>query len=116
MGTSLLAMPWALQQAGLVLGIFLMLLMAAIAFYTAYRVVQSPQSLGNANVCVVAHRSHSEGGYCAGSLWSEEAHGERPVFLPGTKEDYGARPVFLPGTKEDYGERHVRLTGARKSS
>lgn len=46
MGTSLLAMPWALQQAGLVLGILLMLLMAGIAFYTAYRVVQSPQSLG----------------------------------------------------------------------
>lgn len=45
MGTSLLAMPWALHQAGLVLGILLMLLMAGIAFYTAYRVVQSPQSL-----------------------------------------------------------------------
>ncbi|KAF7635347.1 hypothetical protein Mgra_00005171 [Meloidogyne graminicola] len=44
-GTSLLAVPWALQQAGLVLGIFLMLVMAAIAFYTAYRIVQSPTSL-----------------------------------------------------------------------
>uniref|UniRef100_A0A915P5Y4 Amino acid transporter transmembrane domain-containing protein n=1 Tax=Meloidogyne floridensis TaxID=298350 RepID=A0A915P5Y4_9BILA len=39
-GTSLLAVPWALQQAGLVLGIFLMLLMAGIAFYTAYRIIE----------------------------------------------------------------------------
>uniref|UniRef100_A0A914EHN2 Amino acid transporter transmembrane domain-containing protein n=1 Tax=Acrobeloides nanus TaxID=290746 RepID=A0A914EHN2_9BILA len=45
MGTSLLAMPWALNQAGLVFGIFLMLAMAFIAVYTAYRVVQSPQNL-----------------------------------------------------------------------
>lgn len=45
MGTSLLAMPWALYQAGLGLGIFLMLFMAFIAFYTAYRVVESPQGL-----------------------------------------------------------------------
>nr|CAD2174833.1 unnamed protein product [Meloidogyne enterolobii] len=44
-GTSLLAVPWALQQAGLVLGIFLMLLMAGIAFYTAYRIIESPNSL-----------------------------------------------------------------------
>jgi len=41
----LLAVPWALQQAGLVLGIFLMLLMAGIAFYTAYRIIESPNSL-----------------------------------------------------------------------
>uniref|UniRef100_A0A915LFK5 Amino acid transporter transmembrane domain-containing protein n=1 Tax=Meloidogyne javanica TaxID=6303 RepID=A0A915LFK5_MELJA len=39
------AVPWALQQAGLVLGIFLMLLMAGIAFYTAYRIIESPNSL-----------------------------------------------------------------------
>jgi sodium-coupled neutral amino acid transporter 9 len=45
MGTSLLAMPWALYQAGLGLGILLMLLMALVAFYTAYRVVESPQGL-----------------------------------------------------------------------
>lgn len=45
MGTSLLAMPWALQQAGLGLGLILMLLMAFIALYTAYRIVQSPQGL-----------------------------------------------------------------------
>lgn len=45
MGTSLLAMPWALYQAGLGLGILLMLIMALIAFYTAYRVVESPQGL-----------------------------------------------------------------------
>jgi sodium-coupled neutral amino acid transporter 9 len=47
MGTSLLAMPWALQQAGLGLGIFLMLFMAAIALYTAYRVIESPKGIGN---------------------------------------------------------------------
>lgn len=43
---SLLTLPWALQQAGLILGVFLMLTMAAVAFYTAYRVVESPKSLG----------------------------------------------------------------------
>uniref|UniRef100_A0A914XPY3 Amino acid transporter transmembrane domain-containing protein n=1 Tax=Plectus sambesii TaxID=2011161 RepID=A0A914XPY3_9BILA len=46
MGTSLLAMPWALYQAGLGLGLFLMLAVAALALYTAYRIVESPQGLG----------------------------------------------------------------------
>lgn len=66
MGTSLLAMPWALHQAGLVLGILLMLLMAGIAFYTAYRVVQSPQSLGkprSLNACFVGLKGSSMGHY-----------------------------------------------------
>uniref|UniRef100_A0AC35THY4 Nudix hydrolase domain-containing protein n=1 Tax=Rhabditophanes sp. KR3021 TaxID=114890 RepID=A0AC35THY4_9BILA len=45
MGTSLLAMPWALGQAGFALGSFLILLMAAISLYTAYRVIQSPNGL-----------------------------------------------------------------------
>ncbi|CAD5221798.1 unnamed protein product [Bursaphelenchus okinawaensis] len=45
MGTSLLAMPWALAQAGLGLGVVLMALMAFLALYTAYRVVQSPQGI-----------------------------------------------------------------------
>ncbi len=46
MGSSLLTMPYALQQAGLALGLFLLLFIAAIALYTAYRIVQSPQGLG----------------------------------------------------------------------
>uniref|UniRef100_A0A0N5BL15 Sodium-coupled neutral amino acid transporter 9 homolog n=1 Tax=Strongyloides papillosus TaxID=174720 RepID=A0A0N5BL15_STREA len=45
MGTSLLAMPWAISQAGLLLGIFLVLGMAGLALYTAYRIVQSPDGL-----------------------------------------------------------------------
>ncbi|TMS38165.1 hypothetical protein L596_004946 [Steinernema carpocapsae] len=45
MGTSLLAMPWALEQAGLGWGLFLMLTMAFIAVYTAYRVIESPNDL-----------------------------------------------------------------------
>jgi sodium-coupled neutral amino acid transporter 9 len=45
MGTSLLVMPWALQQAGFAWGIFLMMAMALIAFYTAYRIVESPHNL-----------------------------------------------------------------------
>ncbi|CAJ0601726.1 unnamed protein product [Cylicocyclus nassatus] len=45
MGTSLLAMPWALQQAGLFWGIFLMLALALLCFYTAYRVLESPKGL-----------------------------------------------------------------------
>ena len=45
LGTAILSMPWALYQAGFLLGLFLMLGMAALAFYTAYRVVQSPKGL-----------------------------------------------------------------------
>eukprot|EP00057_Strongylocentrotus_purpuratus_P005308 XP_003730672.1 PREDICTED: sodium-coupled neutral amino acid transporter 9 isoform X1 [Strongylocentrotus purpuratus] len=41
MGTSLLSMPWALQQAGFAMGLGLMLFMAALAMYTCYRVIQS---------------------------------------------------------------------------
>lgn len=44
MGTSLLSMPWALEQAGLGLGLFLMLLVAGLCLYTAYRIIQVYQS------------------------------------------------------------------------
>ncbi|CAI2350081.1 unnamed protein product [Caenorhabditis sp. 36 PRJEB53466] len=50
MGTSLLAMPWALQQAGLVLGVLIMLVMAAICFYTAYIVIESPKRLQDLSI------------------------------------------------------------------
>ncbi|KAI6229400.1 hypothetical protein M3Y95_00527200 [Aphelenchoides besseyi] len=45
MGTSLLAMPWALQQAGLGLGVFLILFIGSVALFTAYRVIESPKNL-----------------------------------------------------------------------
>lgn len=45
MGTSLLAMPWAMEQAGFALGSFLILAVGALSLYTAYRVVQSPSGL-----------------------------------------------------------------------
>nr|XP_054764312.1 sodium-coupled neutral amino acid transporter 9 homolog isoform X2 [Lytechinus pictus] len=45
MGTSLLSMPWALQQAGFAMGLVLMLTMAALAMYTCYRVIQSVERL-----------------------------------------------------------------------
>lgn len=41
MGTSLLSMPWALQQAGLAMGLVMMALMAGICLYTAYRILQT---------------------------------------------------------------------------
>lgn len=40
MGTSLLSMPWAVEQAGLVGGLCLILVMAALCFYTAYCILQ----------------------------------------------------------------------------
>jgi sodium-coupled neutral amino acid transporter 9 len=40
MGTSLLSMPWAVEQAGLVAGLSLILVMAAICFYTAFCILQ----------------------------------------------------------------------------
>jgi solute carrier family 38 (sodium-coupled neutral amino acid transporter), member 9 len=42
----MLAIPWAINQSGLVLGVVLMFVMAAVSFYTAYRIVQSPGALG----------------------------------------------------------------------
>ena len=40
MGTSLLSMPWAIEQAGLVAGLSLILVMAAICFYTAFCILR----------------------------------------------------------------------------
>ena len=40
MGTSLLSMPWAVEQAGLVAGLCLILTMAAVCFYTAYCILK----------------------------------------------------------------------------
>ncbi|KAF7262577.1 hypothetical protein EG68_00168 [Paragonimus skrjabini miyazakii] len=45
MGTSILAMPWALSQAGFSFGIVLILFVAGIACYTAYLAVQSTEDL-----------------------------------------------------------------------
>ncbi|VDL75871.1 unnamed protein product [Nippostrongylus brasiliensis] len=45
MGVSLLSMPWALYQAGFILGLVILLTMAALCFYTAYLVVRSPHTL-----------------------------------------------------------------------
>ncbi|XP_070563041.1 neutral amino acid transporter 9-like isoform X2 [Ptychodera flava] len=41
MGTSLLSMPWAVGEAGLVLGIIILITMAGLTLYTCYRVVKS---------------------------------------------------------------------------
>jgi len=40
MGTSLLSMPWALEQAGLAMGLAMMALVAGLCLYTAYRILQ----------------------------------------------------------------------------
>jgi len=40
MGTSLLSMPWALQQAGLGMGLAMMVLVSGLCLYTAYRILQ----------------------------------------------------------------------------
>ncbi|CAB3406200.1 unnamed protein product [Caenorhabditis bovis] len=50
MGTSLLAMPWALQQAGLVWGIVIMLVMAALCFYTAFIIIDSPKRIAQMDI------------------------------------------------------------------
>nr|XP_006813416.1 PREDICTED: putative sodium-coupled neutral amino acid transporter 9-like [Saccoglossus kowalevskii] len=41
MGSSLLCMPWAIGEAGLVLGVFFLVFMAVLTCYTAYRVIRS---------------------------------------------------------------------------
>lgn len=45
MGVSLLSMPWALYQAGFILGIVILLGMGLLCFYTAYLVVKSPHGM-----------------------------------------------------------------------
>ena len=40
MGTSLLSMPWALEQAGLLMGLGCMAVIAGLCLYTAYRIIQ----------------------------------------------------------------------------
>ena len=47
MGTSLLSMPWAVEQAGLVGGLGLILVMAALCFYTAYCILHVYSIYGN---------------------------------------------------------------------
>ncbi|XP_076309586.1 neutral amino acid transporter 9-like isoform X3 [Tachypleus tridentatus] len=42
MGTSLLSMPWAVQQAGFVLALVIMLTMCGICLYTALRIIRMP--------------------------------------------------------------------------
>ena len=39
-GTSVVALPWALHQSGLAMGIFLIIGMTAIATFTALTIVQ----------------------------------------------------------------------------
>jgi len=46
MGTSLLSMPWAIQQAGFACGISIIILLGVICLYTAHRVMNSPKALG----------------------------------------------------------------------
>ncbi|VDP88116.1 unnamed protein product [Echinostoma caproni] len=45
MGTSILAMPWALKEAGFGFGIFLILFVAGIACYTAYLTIKTTDDL-----------------------------------------------------------------------
>jgi sodium-coupled neutral amino acid transporter 9 len=40
MGTSLLSMPWAIERAGVIPGVTLLLFMALLSFYTAYRILE----------------------------------------------------------------------------
>ncbi|KAL7055369.1 hypothetical protein AAHC03_022622 [Spirometra sp. Aus1] len=48
MGTSILTMPWAIQQAGFALGIFLITLVAFVMCYLAYRILKSSAELATA--------------------------------------------------------------------
>lgn len=44
-GSALLTMPWALNQAGFFLGLGLFCVMPIIAFYTAYLIIKIPQGM-----------------------------------------------------------------------
>lgn len=47
MGTSLLSMPWGINNAGPIPAIVIMLLMLSICFYSAYLILNSPKKLEN---------------------------------------------------------------------
>ncbi|XP_071952040.1 neutral amino acid transporter 9-like isoform X2 [Antedon mediterranea] len=49
MGTSLLSMPWAIQQSGFACGVVLLIVMAGLALYTCYRVIEAVRSLEQSN-------------------------------------------------------------------
>ena len=46
MGTSLLSMPWAIERAGFILGISLLVVMALLTLYTSYLVMKSIHTIG----------------------------------------------------------------------
>jgi len=41
MGTSLLSMPWAMERAGIIPALLLLIGMAGISFYTAYSMTRT---------------------------------------------------------------------------
>lgn len=45
-GTSLLTMPWGLERSGLAMGMFLVIIMAALCCYTAYCNVATQTAYG----------------------------------------------------------------------
>uniref|UniRef100_A0A915KWD9 Amino acid transporter transmembrane domain-containing protein n=1 Tax=Romanomermis culicivorax TaxID=13658 RepID=A0A915KWD9_ROMCU len=45
MGTALLAMPWAFNQAGFILGICCIIFMGLLAYYTAFRVIDNTEKV-----------------------------------------------------------------------
>ncbi|XP_067679862.1 neutral amino acid transporter 9-like [Haliotis asinina] len=49
MGTSILAMPWAIKQAGFVCGIVLLAAMAALMLYTSYRILKSVEGIAGSS-------------------------------------------------------------------
>jgi len=56
MGTSLLSMPWAMERAGILPAVILLTSVAAISFYTAYRMLQVFEANGNnINICKEIH-------------------------------------------------------------
>jgi len=50
MGTSLLAMPWSVERAGLVMGLFLMFVIAALCLYTSNRILKVQVLHGKYNI------------------------------------------------------------------
>uniref|UniRef100_A0A1B6EGR0 Amino acid transporter transmembrane domain-containing protein n=1 Tax=Clastoptera arizonana TaxID=38151 RepID=A0A1B6EGR0_9HEMI len=49
MGTSLLSMPWAIERAGLITGVQLIIFMGALCFYTSYCVLRTQKAFGSVN-------------------------------------------------------------------
>ena len=99
MGSSVLAMPWAIQQAGFGLGLGLMLFMCTLAYYTC-RIILASGEGGRSEFCrpatcsaALARRPRGHRSRCVQSL-PFAVHGQEVEFADVCRFYLGARSYY----------------------